>query len=128
MKQFPFLSTQQWLKILQVSISLMMTAHGCIRIYAGTVDDFGGFLTSKGFPLGVTLAWGITVFEILGGPTLAFNYFKKWICAAFIIQLFMGIILVHAARGWFVVGYTVGGMEYSVLLILCFLLVASTEK
>jgi putative oxidoreductase len=39
----------------------------------------------------------------------------------------MGIVLVHARNGWFVVGYSDGGAEYSTLLILCFLLVASTD-
>jgi putative oxidoreductase len=127
MKSFPFLSLPNWLVILRVSISLMMAAHGCIRIYAATVGGFGDFLSTKGFPAGHILAWIITLFEIIGGILLACGYFRQWICAAFIGQLFMGIILVHASRGWFVVGYTSGGMEYSVLLIICFLLIASTK-
>jgi putative oxidoreductase len=126
MKTFPFLSLPNYLKVLRISISLMMAAHGCIRIYAGTVGGFGDFLSTKGFPAGTLIAWSITVFEIIGGILLISNYFKKWICAGFIAQLFMGIILVHASRGWFVVGYSSGGMEYSVLLIICFLLISST--
>ena len=34
-----------------------------------------------------------------------------------------GIVLVHAPAGWFVVGLGRNGMEYSVLLIACLLLV-----
>lgn len=79
-------------------------------------------------PAGVVFAWGITLFEIAGGLTLAAGYFIRWICAVFIVELLTGILLVHAPIGWFVVGYTSGGMEYSVLLIFSFLVVASTDN
>ncbi|MGH2665104.1 DoxX family protein [Flavobacterium sp.] len=128
MKSFPFLSTPKWLSILQIALSLFMMAHGSIRIYAGTVDGFGSFLNENGFFIGRILAWGITFFEIAGGILLLLNQFRKIICFIFILQLLTGIILVHAANGWFVVGYSTGGMEYSVLLILCFFLVASNQN
>ena len=128
MIQFPFLSLQQYLNILRIALGLMMAAHGVIRIYAGTVGGFGNFLGSKGIPLGVIVAWGITVFEISGGLTLTTGLYKKLICFIFIVELTVGIFFVHIPRGWFVVGYTVGGMEYSVLLILCFFTVASVKK
>jgi putative oxidoreductase len=125
--KFPFLSTSQWLNILRIALGLMLAAHGVIRMYAGTVGDFGDFLESKGFPLGVAMAWGITLFEVGGGLALSLGYYRKWIAAIFILELLMGIILVHAPIGWFVVGYTSGGMEYSFLLIVCLLVVASTK-
>ena len=128
MKKFPFLQTNQWLNIIRISISIMMAAHGCIRIYADTVGGFGEFLNSKGFPVGVIIAWGITIFEITGGILLIFNRLKKLICSLFILELIMGILLVHLANGWFVVGYSSGGIEYSVLLIICFLLIASKKN
>lgn len=80
----------------------------------------------NGFPFGVAIAWGITLFEIVGGVTLAAGYFRKWIAFTFILQLTVGIIVVHGPIGWFVVGYSSGGMEYSVLLTLCLLTIAST--
>lgn len=125
---FPFLSTSQWLLVLRVAVGLMLAAHGVIRMYAGTVGGFGEFLSSNGLPMGGVIAWGITVFEVIGGITLAVGYLRKWIAILFIIQLIAGIILVHAPIGWFVVGYTSGGMEYSVLLILCLLTIASTDS
>jgi len=106
----------------------MLASHGVMRIYAGTVGGFGEFLGASGFPLGVAVAWGITVFEILGGLALSIGYAVRWIPLVFIIELIVGIILVHAPRGWFVVGYTLGGAEFSTLLIFCFLLVASTAE
>jgi putative oxidoreductase len=39
------------------------------------------------------------------------------LCAWFALELFAGIVLVHARDGWFVVGGGRNGMEYSVLLI-----------
>ncbi len=92
------------------------------------MGGFGEFLDGIGFPLGFLIAWAITAFEILGGFSLILGYFIPWICAVFILELTTGIILVHAANGWFVVGGGTGGMEYSVLLILSFFVIAGTAK
>ncbi len=126
MKKFPFMSQATALKILRVFTGIFLAAHGCIRFYAGTVNGFGDFLNSKGFLVGSVIAWALTIFEILGGLAMAIGYFVKWIAALFIIELIMGIIIVHASNGWFVVGYGSGGMEYSVLLILTLVVIAAT--
>ncbi|WP_456459803.1 DoxX family protein [Reichenbachiella sp.] len=128
MKSFPFLTTSQYLNIIRFAVGLMLMAHGAIRLYAGTVGGFGEFLNAKGFFIGSAIAWSITVFELFGGVLLALGYFHRVICAGFISILFIGIILVHINNGWFVVGYGSGGAEYSVLLILCLLLVSSTDE
>ena len=128
MIRFPFFSTSQWLVILRVVVGLYMVAHGLTRALVGTVDDFGEFLTAQGFPAGVLVAWGITVTEIVGGLTLASGRLVRVFAATFALEHAVGIALVHAPRGWFTVGHQVGGAEYSVLLLLCFLLVASTER
>ncbi len=126
--RFPFFTTAQWLVVLRIVVGLYMVAHGATRAAVGTVDDFGGFLASRGFPLGVAVAWAITTVEIAGGLTLAAGRYVRVIAAVFAVEHLSGIILVHAPRGWFTVGHQVGGAEYSVLLLLCFLLVASTER
>lgn len=113
---------------LRVGLGVILAAHGVMRVYAGTVNSFGMFLSDSGFPFGAVIAWTLSIFEIAGGAALAAGYFKKIICGIFILELMAGIILVHAKNGWFVVGYTSGGMEYSVLLILCLLLIAADEK
>lgn len=128
MKKFPFVSRDEMLIYLRVAVGFILAAHGIIRVYAGTVDNFGMFLSDAGFPFGGVVAWALSIFEIAGGITLAVGYFKRIICGIFIFELIAGIILVHAKNGWFVVGYTSGGMEYSVLLILCLLLIAADEK
>lgn len=128
MKSFPFLSTTQYLAILRITVSLLMMAHGIMRSYADTVSDFGEFLNAKGFMIGGAIAWGITLFEIAGGALLALGFARKIISAGFATSLTMGILLVHMENGLFVVGHGTGGVEYSVLLVISFLLVASTEK
>ncbi len=128
MNAFPFLSTAQWLVVLRVTLALLLAAHGVMRASVGTVDDFGVFLDSRGFPFGLGLAWAITVYEVVGGGLLAAGRWVRPICAGFVLHQVMGIALVHAPRGWFVVGHQVGGAEYSVLLVCAFLVVASTAR
>jgi putative oxidoreductase len=128
MKKFPFISEGAALKLLRIFTGLFLAAHGSIRLYAGTVNGFGEFLNSKGFMIGTAIAWFLTIFEIVGGLLMAAGYFTKLIAAVFIAELIMGIILVHAINGWFVVGYQSGGMEYSILLIISLLLIAAAPK
>jgi putative oxidoreductase len=128
MKTFPYMSAAQSQVLLRITVSLFLLAHGVARTYLGTIGGFGEFLNSRGFVIGGVLAWAITIFEIVGGTAMALNYFVKWIAAVFIIELATGIVLVHAPQGWFVVGATLGGMEYSVLLIVCLLVIASHHK
>ena len=112
------------LLFLRVVLASLMFVHGAARISNGTVDDFGGFLGSQGIPLGFYAAWAITLFELVGSVLLAVG-FHTWIIAiVFALELGAGISMVHWKQGWFVVGAGTGGMEYSVLLIACFLAVA----
>lgn len=111
-------SSQQALAALRIGVAVLLIIHGTARIVLGIVDDFGGFLGAVGFPLGTALAWGITLGELVGGTALALGRFVRPLSLYFIAQLLMGIALVHAAEGWFVVGAGRNGVEYSVLLIL----------
>jgi putative oxidoreductase len=112
------------LKVLRVYLAINMIVHGVARIYAGGVAPFGGFLDGAGFPFGLYLAWAITVFEIAGGVMLISGYLVPLLALVFALELLMGIFLVHAPHGWFVVGLGRNGMEYSVLLIVAFICVA----
>jgi len=40
-------------------------------------------------------------------------------CIIHMVILCTGIILIHAPEGWFVVGPGRGGVEYSVILVVC---------
>lgn len=122
------LSPAKSLLVLRIMISLCMIAHGSQRLYFNTVNGFGEFLNAKGFLIGVPIAWGITLFELLAGLLLLLNYFTKWISLVWAVQLLMGIILVHAQNGWFVVGPSTGGVEYSLLLIVSLLVIHAHSK
>lgn len=110
--------------VIRIFLAATMIIHAIARINAGGVAPFGEFLTISGFPLGLYLAWAITIFEIVGGIILAVGYFVPVLALIFAIQLMLGIVLVHAKEGWFVVGLGRNGMEYSVLLIVSFLAIA----
>ena len=112
------------LVFLRVVLAALMFVHGAARIANGTVDDFGGFLGSQGFPLGFYIAWAITLFEIVGSVLLAAGFYAWIIALIFALHLAAGIWLVHWKEGWFVVGSGRNGIEYSVLLIACFFALA----
>lgn len=108
-------------------MGLVFMAHATIRLVDYSLPGFGAFLTGKGFPGGFYLAWAITLFELAGGLLMLFRKFVKWFCAGEIIILLTGIVLVHAPNGWFVVGKTLGGAEYSVVLVMVLLAVFLAE-
>ncbi len=110
--------------VIRIFLAATMLIHAIARISAGGVAPFGEFLTISGFPLGFYLAWAITGFEIVGGIVLAAGYYVPVLASIFAVQLIIGIVLVHAKDGWFVVGLGRNGMEYSALLIVSFLAIA----
>ena len=114
------------LTILRIGTALIFVIHGVARASLGIVDDFGVALNSWGFPVGLALAWTITVVEIAGGAALALGYFVRPLTLRFAVQLAMGVYLIHARVGWFVVGAGRNGMEFSTLLILCLVVIAMT--
>lgn len=121
------ISQHQSLVLLRIGVSVLMMAHGFQRLYYNTVNDFGEFLNAKGFLIGRILAWSITIFELAGGLLLAIGIFTRWISLGWMVVLSMGIILVHAQNGWFVVGPSTGGVEYSILLLLGLIVIAAHE-
>lgn len=127
MKPFPFVPRQYWFRILRVILGLSMAANGFYRIFEIGMGNFADFLDIQGFPQSFLLAWLITIFEITGGITLVFSYFRRVLCAAFIFELLIGIVLVNASGGWIAEELGTGGAEYNTLLIVCFSLIASDD-
>lgn len=108
---------------LRLVLAGLIAAHGWARWWAGGVVPFGTWLDSQGWPAGLAIAIGITVLEIVGSALFAFGRSVPCLAAAFSAIYAMGIVLVHAKAGWFVVGLGRNGAEYSVLLIACLLMV-----
>ena len=114
--------------VVRCTVAATMFIHGVYRVAAGTVGGFGGFLESAGLPAGVAVAWILTVVEIVGALSLLARVAVMPLSVWFIVQLATGVFLVHWSRGWFVVGGGTGGMEYSVVLIACFVSLVLSEE
>ena len=110
--------------LLRYGLAVLIFIHGAHRLYHGGVTPFGGFLDSQGFPFGLALAWGITIYELVGPVLLAVRRFVMPIALISAVQYATGIWLVHWQHGWFVVGSGRNGMEFSVLLILSLIVLA----
>lgn len=110
--------------IIRILLATVMFIHGAARISNGTIGGFGEFLSAQGLPIGFYLAWGITLFELIGSVMLAVGFYSWIIALVFALQLAVGIYMIHWNEGWFVVGAGRNGMELSVVLIVSLLAVA----
>lgn len=109
--------------VLRLALAGLIAAHGWARWVEGGVLPFGQWLSGQGFPLGGVLAGAITGIEIVGTLLLALGRLVAPLCLLYAVIYGMGIALVHAKAGWFVVGLGRNGAEYSVLLITALLCV-----
>ena len=102
---------------LRMMMGIIFILHAAVRIYNNTLTGFGDFLEGKGFPMGFYLAWAVTLFELIGGVMMFLRYLVRVFCLGEILILITGIVTVHAENGWFVVGRSLNGVEYSIVLI-----------
>ena len=102
---------------LRMMMGIVFILHAAVRVYNNTLPGFGDFLDGKGFPLGFYLAWAVTLFELVGGILMFLRYLVRVFCIGEMIILITGIITVHGENGWFVVGRSLNGVEYSIVLI-----------
>ena len=102
---------------LRMMMGIVFLLHAGVRIYNNTLPGFGEFLGNKGFPFGLYLAWAVTLFELVGSVLMFLRYLVRIFCIGEMIILITGIITVHSENGWFVVGRSLNGVEYSVVLI-----------
>jgi putative oxidoreductase len=118
-------SAREALAVIRVAAATLMIIHGVFRAtHEGYVSGFGGFLESKGIPMGVVLATAITAWEIVGGLLLVVGKWTRWIALVFALELTGGLVMVHAPEGWFVVGGGRNGMEFAAMLIVVMLALA----
>ena len=68
-------------------------------------------------------AWAITLTEVVGSLLLAAGRLVFPVAVLLSGIYLVGIFMVHASNGWFVVGAGRNGAEYSVLLIVALLCV-----
>jgi putative oxidoreductase len=113
--------------ILRIAVALMIGIHGWYRLLHGGVTPFGLWLNAQGIPLGAVVAWAITLAEMIGAPLLAARVVALPLTITFSAIYLCGIAMIHAKAGWFVVGAGRNGMEFSVLLIACLVVLGLRE-
>ena len=128
MGEFDARRAAQSLLVLRVTLAVLIAAHGWARWYSGGVVPFGSWLDGLGFPFGLGIAIGVTAIEIAGTPLFALGRAVFPLSLLYSAIYLMGIVLVHAKAGWFVVGLGRNGMEYSVLLIASLLVVGLAAR
>lgn len=105
------------LAVLRVVTGVIFVAHGAPKLFGGGVADLDAFLVSVGFPLPSFFAWVVTLLEFFGGLALVVGLLVTPIALLFVVEMFAGIVLVHADNGFYVLGGGQGGIEFNLLLI-----------
>ena len=104
------------LAILRVVLGVVFVAHGAPKLFGG-VSGFAEALAGLGFPVPIVFAWIGTVLEFGGGLALIAGLLVTPVALLLAVEMFLGIVLVHAANGFYVVGPGQGGIEFNLLLI-----------
>lgn len=126
--RYPFISLPHALIVMRVAVAIFFMAHAAVRIANGSIPQFAGFLASKGIPFSLAFVWLITVYELVAGALMALGYCVRWMTVGFLAIAGGGIVLIHAQLGWFVGEHGVGGMEYSLCLIVALLVLAAADS
>ena len=105
--------------VLRITLAAVFFMHGIPSIFTGAVNNFGNlYLNEVGFaPIGLPLAWMIKLSHVACAVLLILNRYIGVAALITIPILVAGIIMIHAAEGWFVVGAGRNGVEFNVLLI-----------
>lgn len=127
MQLFKTYRPESTLRVYQCVFPVFMFIHGLVRLCNGRVDSFGNFLNTKGLIVGVGVAWIVTLTEIVGSILIVVGKYVQIICVLLICQLVVGIVMIHLESGWYVVGHSTGGIEFSVSLIVGYLLLAFSD-
>lgn len=110
------MNPQLGLAILRVTLGVVFITHGVPKLLGG-VGGFGEMLGQMGVPLSGLFAWIVTLLEVVGGLSLVAGFLVTPVALLLTFHMLMGILLVHMANGWYVVGPDQGGAEFNVLLI-----------
>ena len=116
--------------VLRIALAAVFFMHGIPSIFTGAVNNFGNqYLNQVGFaPIGLPLAWAIKLSHVACAILLILNRYIRVAALITIPILVAGIIMIHAAEGWFVVGAGRNGVEFNVLLISALVYLAIINK
>lgn len=105
------------LAVLRIVTGVVFVAHGATKLFGGGVPGTADFLASLGIPAAGLMAWVVAALEFFGGLALVVGLLVTPIAVLFCIHMLLGIILVHAPNGFFVIGPGQGGIELNLMLI-----------
>jgi putative oxidoreductase len=116
--------------VLRIALAAVFFMHGIPSIFTGAVSSFGNqYLNTVGFaPIGLPLAWTIKLSHVICAILLILNRYIRLAAIVTIPILIAGIVMIHAAEGWFVVGAGRNGVEFNVLLISTLVYLAIINK
>lgn len=104
--------------VLRIVLAAVFFMHGIPSLFTGGVNNLGNLLNTAGFaPIGLPLAWAIKLSHVACAILLILNRYIRPAAFVTIPILMAGIIMIHAAEGWYVVGAGRNGVEFNVLLI-----------
>lgn len=110
------LNPELGLAVLRIVLGVIFIAHGYPKI-AGGVAGTGEFLGQLGVPLAGFFAWVVTLLEFFGGIALVIGFLVTPVSLLLSFHMLVGIVLVHAPEGFYVIGPGQGGLEFNLLLI-----------
>lgn len=110
------LNPELGLAMLRIVLGVIFVAHGYPKI-AGGVAGTAQFFGQLGIPLAGFFAWVITLLEFFGGIALVIGFLVTPIALLLAFHMLVGIVLVHAPNGFYVIGPGQDGIEFSLLLV-----------
>ncbi len=110
------LNPELGLAVLRIVLGVIFIAHGYPKI-AGGVAGTGEFFGQLGVPLAGFFAWVVTLLEFFGGIALVVGFLVTPVSLLLSFHMLVGIVLVHAPEGFYVIGPGQGGLEFNLLLI-----------
>ncbi|MES2127870.1 MAG: DoxX family protein [Pseudomonadota bacterium] len=101
--------------VLRLVLAAIVITHGAERLLSGNAV-LGQFLGGLGLPFGAALAQFISLFEVVGGLLLAARRLLVPVGGLFFCLYLASIVLFHRHKGFYVIGPSENGWEFSALL------------
>jgi putative oxidoreductase len=108
------------LAILRIVLGVIFVAHGWPKV--GDMAGTAAFLGGVGIPAPMIAAWLVTILELGGGILLLAGFLVTPVALFLTAHMFLGIITVHAAKGFYVVGLGSAGIEFNLLMAVSLLM------
>lgn len=102
------------LAILRIVLGVIFVAHGWPKI--GSMEGTAAFLGGVGIPAPMIAAWVVTILELGGGILLLAGFLVTPVALLLTAHMFLGIVTVHAAKGFYVIFLGTAGIEFNLLL------------